>query len=238
MGLKRRPGSPPAPDERRAHNHAAYRFAASRAASIPRSFRYPEVQPEAHQVTKAFGAPPALLAILGLDFPTLTGNDASVTRGLCHFRQPTRRRGRPSRASILRASWVRFLAGAFALLLHVSRIVEPALVDHVVCEHSELAHTAPESSSAPAAAGDAGAGEPKGEQLDVQIEQGNARGGEGAEHDHCTASTLHHRIGDIGPSCGEASLLEVKLPPSGAGCVESRPIDILLLAPKASPPLA
>src|SRR5687767_12348476 len=104
-----------------------------------------------------------------------------MTRGSCPSRRPPRRQARPSRAYVLRASWLRLLAGVFALLLHASRLFEAALLDHAICEHRELVHAAPESSNLSAEGGDARAGELEGERLDRAdryAEQGSEHAGE------------------------------------------------------------
>lgn len=138
-----------------------------------------------------------------------------------------KKRRSPPRLAAGRAARVtcaRLVLAVFALFLHATRISEAWLVNHALCEHGEVVH----AGHAPGAGAEEGS-------------QGAAQGSEGAddpEHDHCFASSLHHRTGDVGPSVAEPSLIAIALSPGVASQPETRPIDLLSLAPKGSPPRA
>lgn len=142
-----------------------------------------------------------------------------------------RLRANRSRARSVNAAWVRLLAGILALLLHASRLSEGLLVPHAVCEHGELTHP---SALHPESSADKTEGPEAEGRSDFASEPREAAG----EHDHCDASTLDHRMGDVGPSLAEPRLLELDLPAHEVRRLEARPIGLLFLAPKGSPPRA
>lgn len=140
-----------------------------------------------------------------------------------------KRRSPPRLAA--RAALARVVLAVFALFLHATRISEAWLVNHALCEHGEVVH----AGHARAAGAEEGL-----ERADERSQGADKRsqGADDPEHDHCFASTLHHRTGDIGPSVAEPSLIAIALSPGVAAQPETRPIALLSLAPKGSPPRA
>jgi hypothetical protein len=135
--------------------------------------------------------------------------------------RPTARAGR--------VLFARLVLAVFALFLHATRISEAWLVQHALCEHGEVVHAAhaPEAGAEDA---------PQGADERSQAADERSQGADDPAHDHCFASALHHRTGDIGPSVAEPSLIAIALSPGVASQPETRPIDLLSLAPKGSPP--
>jgi hypothetical protein len=105
------------------------------------------------------------------------------------------------------------------MLLHL------LLVPHTTCEHGELieGHSAsPQTTPAVAA----GQGAP-------QIDAASA-GDDG--HEHCDATALRHRPTELGLFIAEASLIDIAPAVSLDERGEARPVPLLSLAPKSSPP--
>jgi hypothetical protein len=99
------------------------------------------------------------------------------------------------------------------------------LVPHATCEHGELVEGAkPAASWVPAA--------PRSDQAEI----GRAHG-DGSGHEHCDALAVRHRVPEIGVSVATASLLEIVPVEIGRDLTETRPIPLLSLAPKSSPPV-
>ena len=149
---------------------------------------------------------------------------------------------RPSAGRAAQATWARLLLAVFALFLHGARISEAWIVQHALCEHGEVVHAGAyeaEESAGHAEEFSHHAGESAGhaEKTSRHAEE-ISRHAEEPEHDHCVASTLHHRTGDIGPSIAEPSLIAIALSRGVASRPEARPIELLSLAPKSSPPRA
>jgi hypothetical protein len=105
------------------------------------------------------------------------------------------------------------------MLLHL------LLVPHTTCEHGELVEG---RSTRPTAA-------PQQGERQEQIEAAPAGG---AEHEHCDASALKHRPAEFGVFIAEASILDIAPVVSLDERGEARPVPILSLAPKSSPPTA
>jgi hypothetical protein len=109
------------------------------------------------------------------------------------------------------------------MLLHL------LLVPHATCEHGELIEAvsvAPSTSGAPRA-------EHRSDR--PQIEQGRApRDG----HEHCDALAVRSRLPEVGVPIAPATLLTVLPTEAGGARDEARPVPLLALAPKSSPPSA
>lgn len=128
------------------------------------------------------------------------------------------------------------------LLLQGSALLHLLVIPHAACEHGDLvdlrgesAHVlalGPQGRDAPAAAMP---GDPRADARDVADAQPDR---DDPGHDHCDANALRHRPEALAPSIAEATLLciapEVSLSERG----EARPIAVLWLAPKSSPPAA
>jgi hypothetical protein len=139
----------------------------------------------------------------------------------------TKKRGNPilRRADLPRA-WHAFLIALGLLLAQGPMVFHLLLVPHATCEHGELiegrfeasetvARSAPESASG------------------SSIDSGH---GARADHDHCDALAVRHRVPEMGASIAAASLLAtIDIETCGAGG-EARPLPLLALAPKGSPP--
>ena len=112
------------------------------------------------------------------------------------------------------------------MLLHL------LLVQHATCEHGELVELVRprEGPAAPARAVTRDNG-PAPDRLDA------AEAG-GSDHAHCDVLALRHRPGDLAPAVGAPSLLSIE--PGASLCArgETRPVPLLSLAPKSSPPAA
>jgi hypothetical protein len=106
------------------------------------------------------------------------------------------------------------------MLLHL------VLVRHATCEHGELVEA---EAAAPrrAIALEARTPQPR-----VEATDGPGRSG----HEHCDLCALRYLPGEIAPFIGAASLLCVAPEASLGERDESRPVPLLLLAPKSSPP--
>jgi hypothetical protein len=118
------------------------------------------------------------------------------------------------------------------MLLHL------LLVPHTTCEHGELvegvrktAVTMGETPKPPARP----AAESKSRTDQAQIERAH---GDGTGHDHCDALAVRHRVPEVGASVAAASLVWIVPVESGAARAEVRPVPLLSLAPKGSPPAA
>lgn len=146
-------------------------------------------------------------------------------------RTTTPRRTRGRLASPRRALWlVLFSIGLVAAqLLSAGHLV---FVSHALCEHGELTHdewAAPGAHAervAPAAA-------------DVDPDAPSATTGrDAAEHDHCDPFAVRPALVSVGPACVVPEVLSEALVPWTAGRPDAeRPISILALAPKSSPPV-
>ena len=142
------------------------------------------------------------------------------------------RRARPSAARArptALASLVTVFGLLFAQLLQLSHLL---LIPHQACEHGELTHAALPSGAKPGTDPRTREGLRRGEETSAVESSDQARG----EHDHCEPRALCRRDEGIAPFIGEASLLDIldlrALPPAP----ERRPIALLSVAPKSSPP--
>ncbi|XXX74836.1 hypothetical protein WMF30_45005 [Sorangium sp. So ce134] len=160
-------------------------------------------------------------------------------------RVPAARRPPPPRAHRRAGSSARWLV-LLALLAQLCGLTHALFVRHARCEHGELVHV-----GALVHAGHASAA--RGALPDVsaapQQAEGRARGSEdriaaaqGAprhlDDDHCDAFALRGQLGAPAHRVGEATLLEVLCLASLRPSPEVRPIPLLILAPKSSPPAA
>lgn len=132
------------------------------------------------------------------------------------------RRRRP--ATWLR-SWQAILVTLGLLIAQGPMVAHLLLVRHVTCEHGELVEGGSHAESHEASADDGSAGE--------RAEKGT---GEESSHEHCDALALRHRPTAMGIVVGPATLLEIERSPSVGEGAEARPVPLLSLAPKGSPP--
>ncbi len=56
-------------------------------------------------------------------------------------------------------------------------------------------------------------------------------------HEHCDALALRHHVPAVDPSIGPATLLRIDPIEAGGAGAETRPVALLSLAPKSSPPV-
>jgi hypothetical protein len=137
-----------------------------------------------------------------------------------------RRRGGPARVRPAALATLVILAGLlFGQLVQLSDLL---LFPHYACEHGELAHAHAHAGNAePAAALPSHDSAPR----------ATAAPGEG-EHEHCTATAIRHRELIVTLHVPEATILGwIADPPLVLGSPR-RPIALLAVAPKASPPRA
>lgn len=152
-----------------------------------------------------------------------------------HRRLDRRPRRAPPSAARARPPALASLVIVFGLLfgqfLQLSHLL---LVPHQACEHGELTHAALPAGAKPGADPRPREGIRRGEETSALESSDQASG----EHDHCEPRALCHRDEGIAPFIGEASLLDIldqrALPPAP----ERRPIALLSVAPKSSPPRA
>lgn len=127
--------------------------------------------------------------------------------------------------------WV-LLVAIGLLFMQGPRLFHLLLVAHATCEHGELVELAaaqtPLALDAPLDAPDD----------DSDQDRADASHDEGAGHDHCDALALRHLPSAIGPALGAVSLLTIEPLTAIAPHDERRPVPLLSLAPKASPPAA
>jgi hypothetical protein len=106
------------------------------------------------------------------------------------------------------------------------------LVRHATCEHGELV----EAEAAPAAPRSAVA--PDAPDARTAHPRADAADGRRAGHEHCDLCAMRGLPPDVAPFVGAASLLCVEPDASLGERGESRPVALLFLAPKSSPPSA
>ncbi|WP_437304717.1 hypothetical protein [Sorangium sp. So ce388] len=155
-------------------------------------------------------------------------------------RRPHRRAARPRGGP--GARWLALLA----LLTQLCGLAHALLVRHARCEHGELvhvgalvsaahaghsAHAAALAAAAPQLADDEASG-PAGDRLAAQDARRHV------DDDHCDAFALRGQLGAPLHRVAEATLLEVLCLDALRPSPEVRPIPLLILAPKSSPPAA
>lgn len=134
---------------------------------------------------------------------------------------------RARRAPWLR-SWHAILITLGLLIAQGPVLAHLLIVRHVTCEHGELVE----------GAGHAARHETSLDSADDGSSGERAAPGGGAEsdHDHCDALALRHCPTAVGVVIGPATLIEIaRLTALGEG-LEQRPVPLLSLAPKSSPP--
>jgi len=146
----------------------------------------------------------------------------------------------PSRAAALRRAVpgrivakqsLHILLIALGLLFaQVPSVLHLLLVPHATCEHGELVELAGPVEHAPGVAA-----QPDRRSQGPQIASSHR---DGSGHDHCDALALRHRVPEVGVSVAAASLLSIEPSAERGERGETRPLPILALAPKSSPPAA
>jgi hypothetical protein len=122
----------------------------------------------------------------------------------------------------------RFVVALGLLLAQGPMLLHLLLIPHTTCEHGELVETSVVHASWDETSVRSATGAPA-------IEQAH----EGRrEHTHCDALALRHRVTELATPVAEASLLAVLSIDRPRDLAEVRPVALLSLAPKASPPLA
>jgi hypothetical protein len=105
-------------------------------------------------------------------------------------------------------------------------LIHLLVVPHATCEHGELVEIHASPRAAPLA--DDSAKQPR-----VTAAAPGA-----TEHEHCNERACLLRVPQIGPALGEAQLLSVEPATTLGERGETRPVNLLSLAPKSSPPAA
>ncbi len=127
-----------------------------------------------------------------------------------------------------RRSWQALLIALGLLLAQGPQLFHLLLVPHATCEHGDLVEGA---RAAAGADGGAAARSPDRPQIE--------RAHPGSDsHDHCDALAVRHRLPDMDAPVAEASLLWIAPIEEGGAGAEARPVPLLSLAPKVSPPSA
>lgn len=138
-------------------------------------------------------------------------------------RRPAQRRsgGRARVRPAALASLFIILGLLFAQLVQLSDLL---LFQHRACEHGELVHGPLHASSEAAAASS------EEDQRLLAAPSGHD------DHDHCDAMAIRHRLAALTAHVPEATLLAGTDSPVLASGSPQRPIALLAVAPKASPP--
>jgi hypothetical protein len=138
-------------------------------------------------------------------------------------RRPAPRRlgGRARVRPAALASLFIILGLLFAQLVQLSDLL---LFQHRACEHGELVHGPLRASSEAAAAS------PEEQQRLLAAPAGHD------DHEHCDATAIRHRVDALAVHVPEATLLAGTDSPVLATGSPRRPIALLAVAPKASPP--
>ncbi|WP_437606982.1 hypothetical protein WMF20_39695 [Sorangium sp. So ce834] len=154
--------------------------------------------------------------------------------------RPLPRRARP------RAGSSALCLVLLALLAQLCGLTHALFVRHARCEHGELVHVGALVHAGHAVG--AARAAPRAETAAPQPADGRASGPgdevaeEGAlrhlDHDHCDAFALRGQLGAPVHRVAEATLLEVLCLDALRPSPEVRPIPLLILAPKSSPPAA
>jgi hypothetical protein len=126
-------------------------------------------------------------------------------------------------------SWWAILVTLGLLIAQGPMLAHLLIVRHVTCEHGELIEGSGHAARhEPAAAATSDADEAR-----DRVTPGS--GGESG-HDHCDALALRHCPTEVGLVIGPALLLEIEERASLGASAEQRPVPLLSLAPKSSPP--
>jgi hypothetical protein len=140
------------------------------------------------------------------------------------------RAGRPRRTGRKGAPWYAALVAVALLLLQGPSLLHLLLVQHATCEHGDLIEVTSSAAEAAPAAAPTRASAPSDQ---ARIERSH---GDNAGHDHCDALAVRHRVPDVGVSIAPSTLLPGTLIEAGGERGEARPVPLLSLAPKSSPP--
>jgi hypothetical protein len=142
-------------------------------------------------------------------------------------RRPGARRAAPRAARPPRRApqaWRALLIALGLLLAQGPLLLHLLLVRHVACEHGELVEQA---APAHAIARESG---PAHDRVDAAAP--------GSGHEHCDVLAVRHCPGDVAAPIVAPSLLCIEPPASLCARGETRPVALLSLAPKSSPPAA
>lgn len=121
-----------------------------------------------------------------------------------------------------------FLVALGLLFLQGPRLFHLLLISHTTCEHGELVEVASDSKHTAIDVWE----------RDSEQDRADAGHGEDAGHDHCDALALRHLPSDIAKALGAPSLLTIEPRAVLSSRDGQRPVQILSLAPKGSPPAA
>ena len=113
------------------------------------------------------------------------------------------------------------------IVLQLGSAAHLVLVQHARCVHGELVHEHDEHGDRAAASQENGGG--------VVAASGDATG-PSHDEDHCDALAVTHRIPDAPAPVGAATLLSLAPIAAIGAALEIRPIGLLDVAPKGSPP--
>jgi hypothetical protein len=123
-------------------------------------------------------------------------------------------------------SWLALLTTLALLLAQGPLLLHLLLVPHRTCEHGELVELARARIPAPAAQ------VPRSDHPQVDLDRAGC-----GSHEHCDALALRHRLPEVEPSVGPATLLRIDPIATAGARAERRPVALLSLAPKSSPPV-
>ena len=154
-------------------------------------------------------------------------------------RPPRTRRARASLAGRSpavagwRRSWQALLIVLGLMLAQGSTLLHLALVRHVTCEHGDLVEVGSRDAAPPRASREISS-------IDEGDRSPGAEPGDGSdgEHDHCDALGVRHRPTELSVHVPEAIVVDIDAPRALSPGDEERPVSILALAPKSSPPSA
>ena len=116
------------------------------------------------------------------------------------------------------------------VIARASLVLHLWLVPHAPCEHGELVEVDRHAHATEASKESDGDGD------EVRVDKGSAAESEG--HDHCDALAVRHLPGEAPAIVAEASELTLPATEGLSEGAEARPVPLLFLAPKASPPAA
>ena len=135
------------------------------------------------------------------------------------------RRVAPSRAAPLHI----LLIALGLLFAQVPSLLHLLLVPHATCEHGDLVEQPQWGAGAPASPGVV--------QDEHRSDRPQVTAAHGSGHDHCDALAVRHRLPEVGVSVAAASLLSIEPVAERGERGETRPVPLLSLAPKSSPPV-
>jgi len=121
-----------------------------------------------------------------------------------------------------------FAVVATLFVVYGARVAHVVLRPHGLCEHGEFVHADGSVGAEAPIAGD--------HDEDGRDRLGASGGVVEAEHEHCEAVAVHHQPAWVASYVAEASLLTFSLRVECEPAFAARPIEVLWLAPKASPP--